>query len=151
MVISHNDFMKEALLEAKKAFQQDEVPIGAIIVKDQQIISRSYNSKEKNQDVTQHAEINAIRLASQKLESWHLNECDLYVTIEPCAMCAGAIIQSHIRNVYYGAKEPKTGAHVSTIMLFDTPGQPKVNVYSGVEEVSCQHLMLEYFKLKRIK
>jgi tRNA(adenine34) deaminase len=143
--------MKEALLEAKKAFNQDEVPIGAIIVKDQQIISRAHNSKEKNQDVTQHAEINAIRIASQKLESWHLDDCDLYVTIEPCAMCAGAIMQSHIRNVYYGAKEPKTGAHVSTVMLFDNPNQPKVNVYSGVEEASCQHLMLEYFKLKRLK
>lgn len=151
MVVSHNDFMKEALLEAKKAFHQDEVPIGAIIVKDQQIISRAHNLKEKNQDVTQHAEINAIRLASQELDSWHLDDCDLYVTIEPCAMCAGAIIQSRIRNVYYGAKEPKTGAHVSTVMLFDHPGQPKVNVYSGVEEAWCQHLMLEYFKLKRLK
>jgi tRNA(adenine34) deaminase len=142
--------MKEALLEAKKAFQQDEVPIGAIIVKNQQIISRSHNSKEQNQDVTQHAEINAIRLASQKLESWRLDECDLYVTIEPCVMCAGAIIQSRIRNVYYGAKEPKTGAHVSHVMLFDRPGQPKVNVYSGIEEETCHHLMLDYFKLKRL-
>jgi tRNA(adenine34) deaminase len=143
--------MIEAITEAKKAFEKNEVPIGAVIVKNNQIIARGFNTKESHQDVTQHAEINVIKKASQHLNSWHLDECDLYVTIEPCAMCAGAIIQSHIRNVYYGAKEPKMGAHMSKSMLFDLKDQHQVNVYSGIEEEACRQLIVEYFKQKRQK
>lgn len=148
---SHQHFMQEALLEAQKAFQLDEVPIGAVIVKDGVIIARGHNTKETFQDVTQHAEINAIKKASTHLKNWHLDDCDLYVTIEPCAMCASAIIQSRMRNVYYGAKEPQTGAHVSKTMLFDIKDQHQVNVYSGIEEEACRAMMVEYFKLKRLK
>lgn len=148
---SHHDFMREALLEAQKAYQIDEIPIGAIVVKEGMIIGRGHNMKEKTQDVTQHAEINAIKDASKHLNSWHLDDCDIYVTIEPCAMCASAIIQSRIRNVYYGAKEPKMGSHVSKMMMFDLKEQHQVNVYSGIEEEACSLLMSQYFKSKRVK
>lgn len=149
--MKHLAYMQEAIIEAKKALALDEVPIGAIVVKDHHIIGRGHNTKETDQDVTHHAEINAIKEASQHLKSWHLDDCDLYVTIEPCAMCASAIIQSRIRNVYYGAKEPKTGAHVSKMMMFDQKDQPSVDVYSGIAEDVCQNLMVAYFKSKRIR
>jgi tRNA(adenine34) deaminase len=149
MVIDHQYWMNEALIEANKAYEKNEVPIGAIIIKNQQIIGRGFNTKESSKDVTHHAEINAIRQASKTLQNWHLDDCDLYVTVEPCAMCASAIIQSRIRNVYYGAKEPKMGAHISKTMLFDIPGQQQVNVYSGIEEEACQKLMSDFFKTKR--
>lgn len=151
MKTNHQKYMEEALLEAQKAYQSDEIPIGAVIVKEGIIIGRGHNTKETTQDVTQHAEINAIRNASSQLKNWHLDGCDLYVTIEPCAMCASAIIQSRIRNLYYGAKEPKTGSHVSKLMLFDQKDQHQVNVYSGIEEDACRLLMSEYFKSKRVK
>ena len=96
-------FMKEALKEAKKAYNKLEVPVGAIIVKDGKIIARAYNQKENKKDTTNHAEILAIKKASKKLESWRLLDCDMYVTLEPCSMCAGALIQSRIRKVYIGA------------------------------------------------
>lgn len=151
MKLTHQEYMREALIEAHKAYQLNEIPIGAVIVKEGEIIGRGHNTKEKSQDVTQHAEINAIRNASQHLNNWHLVDCDLYVTIEPCTMCASAIIQSRIRNVYYGAKEPKTGSHVSKMMLFDQKDQHQVKVYSGIEEDQSRQLMSEYFKSKRAK
>ena len=103
-------FMKAALKEAKKAYEKLEVPVGCVIVKDGKIIARAHNLKESKTDTTKHAEILAIQKASRKLQSWRLIDCDLYVTLEPCAMCAGAIIQSRIKNVYYGTHDLKTGA-----------------------------------------
>ena len=94
-------FMLEAIKQAKKAYKNDEVPVGAVIVKDNIIIAKSYNKIEKNQDSTNHAEINAIKSASKKLKNWRLIDCDLYVTLEPCEMCKGAIKNSRIDNVYY--------------------------------------------------
>ena len=95
-------FMKEALKEAKKAYNKLEVPVGAVIVKDGQIIARAHNLKETKTDTTKHAEILAIQKASKKLESWRLLDCEMYITLEPCSMCAGAIINSRIKKVYYG-------------------------------------------------
>ena len=101
-------FMKQALKEAKKAYEKLEVPVGAVIVKNGKIIARAHNQKETKYDTTKHAEILAIQKASKKLGSWRLIDCDMYVTLEPCPMCAGAIINSRIKNVYIGASDEKT-------------------------------------------
>ena len=99
--------MKEALKEAIKAYKKLEVPVGAVIVKDEEIIARAHNLKEIKNDTTKHAEILAIQKASKKIEAWRLEECEMYVTLEPCAMCAGAIINSRIKKVYIGTEDPK--------------------------------------------
>ena len=112
-------FMKEALKEAKKAYDKLEVPVGCVIVKDGKIISRAHNLKETKKDTTKHAEILAIQKASKKLEAWRLLDCDMYVTLEPCSMCAGAIINSRIRNLYIGTMDKKTGAAGSVLNLFE--------------------------------
>ena len=112
-------FMKEALKEAEKAYEKLEVPVGAIIVKDGKIIARAYNQKESKTDTTKHAEILAIQKASKKLTSWRLIDCEMYVTLEPCTMCAGAIIHSRIKKVYIGAMDEKTGAVGSVLNLFE--------------------------------
>lgn len=111
-------FMKEALKEAQKAYNKLEIPVGAVIVKDGKIISKAHNIKEEKQDTTKHAEIIAIQKASKKLETWRLNDCEMYVTLEPCSMCAGAIIQSRIKKVYIGTMDEKTGACGSVLNLF---------------------------------
>ena len=110
-------FMKEALKEAKKAYDKLEIPVGAVIVRDNKIIARAHNLKELKQDTTKHAEILAIKKASKKLNNWRLTDCEIYVTLEPCPMCAGAIINSRIKKVYIGAKDLKTGACGSKLNL----------------------------------
>ena len=112
-------YMKLALKEAKKALLIDEVPIGCIIVKDDKVIARSFNTREKDKLVTSHCEINAIKRASKKLNDWQLVDCELYVTLEPCPMCAGAIYQSRIKKVVYGASDIKQGALGSSFNLYD--------------------------------
>lgn len=143
-------FMKLALKEAIKAKDIDEVPIGCIIVKDGRIIARSYNKKEKEKDATSHAEINAIRKASKKLGAWRLIDCDLYVTLEPCPMCAGAIYQSRINRVIYGASDLKQGALGGATNLYDVDSlnhHPKVE--KGILKDECSNLISSYFKEKR--
>lgn len=143
-------FMKLALKEAKKAYLLDEVPIGAIIVKDNKIISRGHNLKENKKDPTFHAEIVAIRKACKKLKSWRLNGCKLYVTIEPCIMCAGAIYQSRIGEVIFGSFDLKGGAFGSNINLLDIQNinhYPKIK--SGIMEKECREIVKKYFKGKR--
>ena len=145
-------FMKRALLEANKAKEKDEVPIGCVIVKDNQIIARGHNNRENKNDVSSHAEMEAIRKANKKLNSWRLVDCDLYVTIEPCLMCMGAIYQSHIRNVYYGSKDPKGGAIESSLNFLDIKNlnhYPEVT--GGVLEDECSKIIKDYFKNKRMK
>ena len=145
-------YMKEAIKEAKKAYKKDEVPIGAVIVKDNKIIARAHNLKEKKQMVTSHAEIEAIHKAAKKLGTWHLEECDLYVTLEPCPMCAGAIQQSRMQHVYFGAYDPKGGAIESIVRLYEAKG---FNHYpyttGGVLDEECAQLLKDYFKEKREK
>ena len=150
--MEHNLYMHEAIKEAKKAQKIDEVPIGCVIVKDGCIIARGYNKKEKKQDVTSHAEIEAIRKASKKLNNWRLVDCDLYVTLEPCIMCCSAIVQSRIRKVYYGAIDAKGGGVESLVRSFDIQGlNHNVLSQGGILEEECSNLLKDYFKQKRTK
>ena len=111
--------MKEALKEARKALKKEEVPVGAVIVKDGEIIARAHNTKETKKDTTCHAEILAIKKASKKLNSWRLLDCEMYVTLEPCSMCAGALINSRIKKLYIGTEDSKTGACGSVLNLLE--------------------------------
>ena len=145
-------FMKLALKEAQKALLIDEVPIGCVIVKDNKVISRGYNHRETKHDVSSHAEMEAIRKANKKLNNWRLVDCDLYVTIEPCLMCMGAIYQSHIKNVYYGAKDLKGGAITSSIDFSEIKNLNHYpNIVGGVLEEECSQIIKDYFKNKRAK
>ena len=142
--------MKEALKEAKKAYDKLEIPVGAVIVKDGKIIARAHNSKEEKQDTTRHAEIIAIQRASKKLQNWRLNDCEMYVTLEPCPMCAGAIIQSRIKKVYIGAMDEKTGACGSVLnLLSDYKFNHVVEVESGFLKEECEKMLKDFFKLLR--
>ena len=144
-------FMKEALKEAKKAYEKLEIPVGCVIVKDNKIIARGHNLKETKFDTTKHAEIIAIQKASKKLKSWRLSECEMYVTLEPCSMCAGAIINSRIKRLYYGAKDEKTGAVGSVLnLLQDYKFNHNVEVEQGVLEEECSNILKEFFKNIRL-
>ena len=146
-------FMKEALKEAKKAYDKLEVPVGVIIVKDGKIIARGHNLKETKFDTTNHAEIIAIQKASKKLKSWRLLDCEMYVTLEPCSMCAGAIINSRIKKVYIGANDEKTGAVGSVLNLFeDYKFNHKVEFEKGILKEDCENILKDFFKnLRKIK
>ena len=140
-------FMKEALKEAQKAYEKLEVPVGCVIVKDGKIIARAHNQKETKFDTTKHAEILAIQKASKKLNSWRLIDCDMYVTLEPCPMCAGAIIQSRVRKVYFGAPDEKTGAVGSKLNLFtDYKFNHNVDFEIGILNEECKSLLQDFFK-----
>lgn len=145
-------FMNEAIKEAKKALLIDEVPIGCVIVKDDKVIARSHNTKEKDKLVISHAEINAIKKASKKEDAWRLVDCTLYCTLEPCLMCAGAIYQSRIKRVVYGTNDEKGGAFGSSINLLKIERlnhYPEVTPFVLKEE--CSLLLKDYFKEKRKK
>ena len=146
-------FMKAALKEAKKAYDKLEVPVGAVIVKDGKIIARAHNLKETKYDTTKHAEILAIQKASKKLNSWRLIDCEMYVTLEPCSMCAGALINSRIKKVYIGASDRKTGAVGSVFnLLEDYTFNHKVEYEKGVLQDECESILKEFFKeLRKIK
>ncbi len=143
-------FMFEALKQAEIANEEDEVPVGAVVVKDNRIIGRGYNQVEKLNDATAHAEIIAITSASSSLKSKSLENCDLYVTVEPCVMCTGAIILSKIKNLYFATYEPKTGACGSVYNIPDgNKLNHKVNIFSGIYESESKSILMEYFKKKR--
>ncbi len=140
-------FMKEAIKEAKKAYQKLEIPVGAVIVKDGKIISRGHNLKETKADTTKHAEIIAIQKASKKLNAWRLIDCEMYVTLEPCAMCAGAIINSRIKKLYIGTMDEKTGAVGSVLNLFeDFTFNHKVEAEKGIMQDECKNMLKQFFK-----
>ncbi len=140
-------FMKKALKEAKKAADKLEVPVGCVIVKDGKIIARAHNQKETKKDTTKHAEILAIQKASKKLEAWRLINCEMYITLEPCSMCAGAIINSRIKKVYIGTMDEKTGAAGSVLNLFkDYTFNHKVEVETGIMQAECEKILKEFFK-----
>ena len=140
-------FMKEALKEAKKAYDKLEVPVGCVIVRDGKIVARAHNLKESKKDTTKHAEILAIQKASKKLDAWRLLDCDMYVTLEPCSMCAGAIINSRIRNLYIGTMDKKTGAAGSVLNLFeDFTFNHKVTVQNGILKEQCEKILKDFFK-----
>ena len=143
-------FMKQALKEAQKAYNKMEVPVGAIIVKNGKIISRGYNQKETKYDTTKHAEIIAIQKASKKLKSWRLLDCEMYVTLEPCSMCAGAIINSRIKKLYIGTMDEKTGAAGSKLNLFkDYKFNHNVEVETGILKDECEGILKDFFKFLR--
>lgn len=142
--------MVEAIKEAKKAELIDEVPIGCVIVKDDKIIARGHNLRESKQRSTAHAEIIAIEKACRKLKSWRLEGCSLYVTLEPCPMCSGAILQSRIEHVVYGAKDPKGGCMESCMNMYEVKGfNHYSDVIGGVLEDECGSLLKTFFKRKR--
>lgn len=140
-------YMKLALKEAKKAYDKGEIPVGAIIVKDDQIIAKAHNLKEMKNDTTKHAEILAIQKASKKLNSWRLENCEMYVTLEPCSMCAGALIQSRIKKVYIGTMDYKTGACGSVLnLLKDFKFNHVVDVETGILSKDCEKILKNFFK-----
>lgn len=143
-------YMKEAIKLAKKAESIDEVPIGAVIVHDDKIIARAHNLRESKQNAVAHAEIIAIQKACKKMGSWRLEDCILYVTLEPCPMCTGAILQSRIKRVVYGAADPKGGCIESCMKMYEVKGfnhYPEVT--SGVLKEECSILLKNFFKQKR--
>ena len=138
-------YMKEALKEAQKAYKKLEVPVGAIIVKDGRIVARAHNLKETKNDTIKHAEILAIEKASKKLSNWRLIDCEMYVTLEPCPMCAGAIVNSRIKKVNIGAMDEKTGACGSKLnLLQDFNFDTKVDMESGILENECRELLQKF-------
>ena len=143
-------FMKLALKEAQKAYDKLEVPVGAVIVKDGKVIAKAHNLKETKFDTTKHAEILAIQKASKKLGSWRLLDCEMYVTLEPCSMCAGAMINSRIKKVYIGALDEKTGACGSVLnLLEDYPFNHKIEIEKGILQVECENMLKDFFKMLR--
>ena len=147
------EFMREALKEAKKAYKKLEVPVGAVIVKNGEIIARAHNQKETKFDTTKHAEILAIQKASKKLKAWRLLDCEMYITLEPCSMCAGAIINSRIKKIYIGAMDEKTGAVGSVLnLLEDYTFNHRVEVERGVLNNECENILKDFFReLRKIK
>ena len=142
--------MKKAYTEALKAFAEDEVPVGCVIVKDGKIIARAHNRKEKKNCAIFHAEIECINKATRKLDNWNLKGCEMYVTLEPCMMCTGAIINSRIDRIYFGCKDPKGGALVSNISLMNIRNlnhYPQIE--GGLMEEECSQLLKSFFKNKR--
>lgn len=140
-------FMQEALKEAKKAYDKLEVPVGCVIVKNGEIIAKAHNLKETKTDATNHAEILAIQKACKKLKSWRLLDCEMYITLEPCSMCAGAIINSRIKKIYIGALDEKTGAVGSVFNLFeDYKFNHKVEIEKNILKDDCEKILKDFFK-----
>jgi len=146
-----NELMLAALEQAKLSFKEGEVPVGAVISRNGEIVSLGRNRRENGKNALAHAEIEAIDLACKKLGGWRLWECDMFVTLEPCPMCAGAIINSRIRRLVYGASDAKAGSCGSVINLFDLPYNHKPEVIPGLMEDECSSLLSEFFAQLRIK
>lgn len=146
-------FMKLALKEAKKAYDKGEIPVGAVIVKNDEVIAKAHNLKEIKFDTTKHAEILAIQKASKKLKSWRLEDCEMYVTLEPCSMCAGALIQARLKKVYIGTMDYKTGACGSVLnLLNDYKFNHLVEAETGILQPECEEILKNFFKeLRKIK
>ena len=142
----NKEFMKLAILEAQKAADEGEVPVGAVIVKNGEVIAAAHNRREQLKNALSHAEIEAINIACQKLKSWRLDDCELYVTLEPCPMCTGAIINARIKTVIFGAYDSKMGCMDSVINLCDYPFNHKVEIYGGIMEDDCLAVLQNFFK-----
>ncbi len=148
----HIKYMKEALKQAKKAYVLGEVPIGCVIVYEDKIIGRGYNRRNTDKNTLAHAEITAINRASKKMGDWRLEDCTLYVTLEPCQMCSGAIVQSRITNVVMGCMNPKAGCGGSILNILEMPEfNHQVNVIRGVMEEECSQILQDFFKELRIR
>ncbi|WP_308642507.1 tRNA adenosine(34) deaminase TadA [Paenibacillus nuruki] len=148
----HEYWMREAIAEARKAEQLGEVPIGAIVVKDNMIVGRGYNLRETSFDATAHAEIIAIRQASESLGAWRLLDCTLYVTLEPCPMCAGAIVQSRVPTVVYGTVDPKAGCAGTLMNLLQEPRfNHRTEIITDILQPECALLLTDFFKQLRLR
>ena len=141
--------MKMAYNEAIKAFNKNEIPVGCVVVKDDLVIARAHNLREIKNMVNAHAEMLAIAKANRKINSWRLDDCDIYVTLEPCPMCFGAIIQARVKNLYFGAYDKKGGACGSVFNLGDYKFNHTVNVVGGIYESECSELISKFFKTLR--
>lgn len=147
---NHEQFMRLAIEEAKKAMAIGEVPIGAVVVRDGEVVGRGYNLRETRKDPTLHAEMIAIREASERLGGWRLIGCSLYVTLEPCPMCAGAIVQGRIEQVVYGADDPKAGCAGTLMNLLAEPRfNHQVPVVPNVLQEECGQLLKDFFRALR--
>ncbi len=145
-------FMREAIKQAKKAYAIDEVPIGCVIVYEGKIIARGYNRRTTDKNTLSHAELNAIRKASKKLGDWRLDDCEMYVTLEPCQMCAGAIVQARIKRVYIGCMNPKAGCAGSVLNLLQVEKfNHQVEIETGILEEECSSMIKEFFRELRKK
>lgn len=149
---NHEKFMKEAIRQAKKAYALDEVPIGCVIVYDGKIIARGYNRRNTDKNTLSHAEIIAIRKAAKKLGDWRLEECTMYITLEPCQMCAGAMMQARLTYAVIGSMNPKAGCAGSVLNILEMDGfNHKVQVTRGVLEEECSQMLSTFFKELREK
>lgn len=144
-------FMALALAQAREAARQDEVPVGAVIVRDGAVIAQGYNLRERARNALMHAELVAIDNACKSLDAWRLAGCDLYVTLEPCPMCCGAIINARIRRVVFGAYDPKAGCCGSMLNLFEYPFNHMPEVLGGVAQEECAAILSEFFQAKRLR
>ena len=144
-------FMDQAIALAKEAAQEGEVPVGAVVVLGDKIVGTGRNRREKNKNALAHAEIEAINEACRTLGGWRLWQCDMYVTLEPCPMCTGAIINSRIKRLIYGASDCKAGSCGSVVNLFELPYNHKPEILSGVKKDECAELLSEFFKALRSK
>lgn len=142
-------WMKEALKEAKKAYEKEEIPVGAVIVKNNKVIARAHNLKEIKQTAIAHAEILAIQKANKKLQNWRLIDCDMYVTLEPCMMCMGAIISSRIKNIYIGTLDLKNENGASEEKLKKYGENFNLHIETGILQEKCEYILKEFFKKLR--
>ena len=147
----NNEYMRRAIELAEESLNSEDVPVGAVIVKNGEMIGEGFNCRERDKNPTAHAEIVAINQAAKRMGSWHLDDCELYVTLEPCPMCAGAIINSRIKRVVFGAFESKSGScsSDSVVNLFALPYNHTPEVYGGICEKDCARLIKDFFKKRR--
>lgn len=139
-------YMKQALKEAQKAYDKLEIPVGAVIVKDNKIIAKAHNLKETKKSATAHAEILAIQKANKKLNNWRLLDCDMYVTLEPCQMCMGAITSSRVKNLYIGTLDPKKQEQID---IEEYRRKYGVNIEIGILKDECEYILKDFFKILR--
>lgn len=152
MLSTHEKYMKAALKQAEKAYRIGEVPIGCVIVYQNKIIARGYNRRNTDKSTLSHAEIIAIRKASKVLGDWRLEGCSLYVTLEPCQMCSGAIVQARITDVFMGCMNPKAGCSGSVLNLLDMPQfNHQVSAVSGILENECSQILTRFFQELRVR
>lgn len=145
VIFSHDFFMKEALKEAQKAYEKDEVPVGAVVVANNMVIARAYNLSETLNDVTAHAEMQAITAAANAIGGKYLEGCSIYITLEPCVMCAGALFWSQVSEIVFGAYDSKRGYSLINQPIL----HPRTSVISGILEHECNHLLVDFFQKKR--
>ena len=152
-MLEKEKFMKAALREAEKAYKKDEIPVGAVIVKDNKIIARGHNLKELKKSSISHAEMIAIQKANKKINAWRLEDCEMYITLEPCSMCAGAIVWSRIENLYIGTMDPKAGACGSVFNIVQEEKlNHNVNIEYGILQEECSGILKDFFRnLRRTK